>query len=143
MHIFVGINCLQKSALLRTEKKGCCTLSVPEIKILILTIYYITLSVVLTTRISLSTEYLNEYFDHLYAYFYCQLRGDHSACVKLKEEFERFHYPHLTSLISIILGSSTCVNLIFAIKAQDVKDFCSMVTRRVEATLYKAKIGFN
>ena len=118
---------------------SCYTLSVPEIKILILTVYFITLSVVITTRIALSIEYLNEYFDHLYAYFFCQLRGDHSACAKLKEEYEKFHYPHLTSLIIILLGSTTCVNLIFAIKAQDVKDFCSMVTRRVEVTLFKAK----
>ena len=65
--------------------KGCCTLTVPKIKILIL---------ILTTQISLSTEYLNEYFDHLYAYFYCWLCGDHSACDKLKDEYERFHYPH-------------------------------------------------
>ena len=45
-----------------------------------------------------------------------------------------------TSLITTILGSTTSVNLIFAIKAQDVKYFCSMVTRRIKTTLLKTKV---
>ena len=97
------------------------------------------LSVVLTTRISLAIEYANDYYDHLYIYFYCQLRGDNSACSELKKEYEQFQYPHLTSIIILMIGLTTCVNLIFAIKAQDVKDFCSRITKGVEGTLFKTK----
>ena len=100
-----------------------------------LTIYFITFSVVLTTRISLGIEYSNDFFDNLYAYFYCQLHGDNSACDKLKEGYKQFHYPHLTSVIILMLGLTTCVNLIFAIKVQDMKDFFSRITNRIGMVL--------
>ena len=94
----------------------------------------------MSTRISLAIEYSNDYFEHLYAYFYCQLHGDNSACDKLKEEYEQYHYPHLTSVIILMIGFTTCVNLIFAIKAQDVKNFCSKITSKIEAlTLPRTK----
>ena len=88
----------------------------------------------LTTRISLTIEYRNDSFDHLYAYFYCQLNGDNQACDQLKEEYEQLQNPHLTSIIILMLGFITCVNLIFAIQVQDLKDICSRVTRRIELT---------
>ena len=103
-------------------------ISIPEIKILILTIYFITLSVVLTTRISLAVEFSN---GDLYAYFYCQLHGNNSACDKLRERYEESQYPHLTSVITLMTGLITFVNLIFAIRVEDVKDFCSRILRRI------------
>ena len=117
--------CLQKNTLLRNK---CYILSTPEIKILILTIYFIIFSILVTTNISLIIKYSNNYYERLYGYFYCQLHGDNSACDKLKEEYKQFDYPHLTSITILMIGLVTCVNLIFAIKVQDVKEFCSRVT---------------
>ena len=103
-------------------------ISVPEIKILILTVYFITFSVVLTTCISLTIEFSNA---NLYAYFYCQLHGNNSACDELRERYEQSQYPHLTSVITLMTGLITCVNLIFAVRVEDVKEFCSRISRRI------------
>ena len=129
---------MQKNSLFRNNQTRC-TLSVPEIKILILTIYFIIFSVILTTCISLGIEYSDDYFDNLYLYFYCQLHGYNSVCDELKEQYEQFHYPHLTSMVMLMLGATTCVNLIFAIKFQDMQDFFSKITTRIEMNLFKTK----
>ena len=62
------------------------------------------------------------------------LHGDNSACDRLKEEYEQLQDPHLTSLIILVLGLITSINLIFAIQVQDMRDLCSRVTRRIELT---------
>ena len=124
----------------KTDYSGVNSIfSVPEIKVLILAVYFIIFSTVLSTRISLTIEYSNNFFDNLYTYFYCQLRGDNSACDRLKEEYEQLQDPHVTSLIILMLGLITCANLIFAVQVQDVRDLCSRVTRRIELTCTRTR----
>ena len=95
--------------------------SIPEVKILLLLSYFIIVGVVSLVNFSFSTINLNPFFDDLFKYFVCELGGDSSLCADIRQEFETHLMPGLNIITFVLLALLTWVQLLYAIKIQDVK----------------------
>ena len=95
--------------------------SVPEVKILILLSYYILFGVVLLTYITVTINESVPLRDDLFKYFECQLTGYDPVCEELRRQFEKHLNPGLNCLTYFLIAFITWVNLLFAIKGEDIK----------------------
>jgi len=108
-----------------------CTISTPEIKILILLSYFFVFSAVLATQITRSIEHTNSFSENLYGYYLCQMHGDNPACDKLQKQYRELTNPELVSTSFIMTGLINWVNLIFPIQFRDIRHFISGVNAKL------------
>lgn len=120
-------------------RKQCfvCTISTPEVKILILLSYFVVFSTVLATQITNSIEDTNSFSENLYAYYLCQMHGENPACNKLQMQYHEITDPELVSTSFIMTGLINWVNLIFPIQFKDIRHFISRVNAKLHY-LYRA-----
>ena len=102
--------------------KACLVFfSVPEVKILILLSYYILFGIVLLTHVTITINESVPFRDDLFKYFECQLTGYDPVCEDLRCQFEKHLKPGLNGVTYFLVAFVTWVNLLFAIKGEDIK----------------------
>ena len=95
--------------------------SVPEVKILILLSYYILFGIVLLTHVTITIDEAIPFRNDLFKYLECQLTGYDPICEDIRRQFEKHLKPGLNGLSYFLIAFITWVNLLFAIKGEDVK----------------------
>ena len=97
-----------------------------ERRILIIFCYYVLLGVIALTAFTYSIVNSNTLLDEYKKYFLCESKGIDSnnpeGCDR--SGFENNKIPALTILSYILLGIFPAVNLIYAVNATELKQFC-------------------
>ena len=113
---------LQNVAGLHNKEKACLVFfTVPEVKILIILSYYTVFGVVQLLDGAIRINESVPFWEDLLTYFKCQLTGYDPMCEDIRRQFEMHTNPGLDFLSHIVLAFITWVNLLFAIKGEDVK----------------------
>ena len=109
----------------KKSSKYLCSVAfnVPEIKILLLSFYFVIYGVIVLVTISISIKTSDIIPDKLFNYFSCQASGYNGSdtCAKERDDLESYLKPELNSATYILLGLIPWTNLLFAIQVKDVK----------------------
>ena len=100
-----------------------------EKKIFIVLCYYVLLSIVSLTALSLNTGVAGPLRAAIERYFICELGGHNPSDPCSRSEFEKFTYPWVTTLAFILLSLLPFVNLVYAVTIQDAKQLCRRLFR--------------
>ena len=119
---------IQYAGLHKRGKTCLVFFSVPEVKILILLSYFTLSGIVLLTHVTVTINNAIPFRDDLLKYFECQLTGYDPSCEDIRREFEKHLKPGLNILTYFLISFITWVNLLFAIKGEDVKFLIQKVT---------------
>ncbi|XP_065890388.1 uncharacterized protein [Dysidea avara] len=97
--------------------------SVPEVKILMLSCYFIVFGITALINVSISARDLDIILEKLFIYFICQSTGYNGpdTCGKERDELEYYLKPELNAVTYILLGLLPWSNLLFAVQVRDVK----------------------
>lgn len=97
--------------------------SVPEVKILILSCFFIIFGIVALVNLSIGIRDSDIISDKLFAYFICQARGTigNNTCYEEYDEFEMHLRPELNTATYFLMGLVPWSNLLFAIQVTDIK----------------------
>ena len=97
--------------------------SVPEVKILILSCYFIIFGIVTLINLSIIIRDRKIVLDSLLDYFACQARGYSSSntCHAEYDELKSNFDPEYSNTSFILLGFLSWSNLLFAIQVSDIK----------------------
>ena len=97
--------------------------SVPEVKILILSCYFIIFGITALINYSISIRDVDIILDKLLDYFACQAYGysaDHT-CSAEYEKLRSYLKPELNASTFVLLGLLPWLNLLFAVQVSDIK----------------------
>jgi len=96
---------------------------VPEVKILILSIYFVAFGIVTLISLSVGIRDSDIIADKLLKYILCQASGyaNIDSCAAERNELESKLQPGLSSATYILLGLLPWSNLLYAIQFTDVK----------------------
>ena len=78
--------------------------------------------------------------DYLFKYFECQLTGYDPACEDIRHQFEKNLKLELNCVSYLLFAFVTWVNLLFAIKGEDVKWLIQKVTSCCYIIAHKSNI---
>jgi len=111
--------------------------SVPEVKILIITCYFIVFGITSLVNISFTVRNGDIILFKLLVYFTCQTAGYNGTdtCVGERDELESYLKPELNAASYILLSFIPWLNLLFAVQVKDVKK----VVHRVVAIVHQQK----
>lgn len=116
------MNFFQKNNVLNEDiGRKKCSVSVPEMKTIILLAYYVLFGLMFSIYTGRTIKETPLYIENIYAYLLCQLHGDNPACRKFQEQYLEHQSPNITSIIFIMMGLITWVNLLFVVQYQDIK----------------------
>ena len=79
-------------------------------------------------NVTITINQATPFRDDLFKYFECQLTGYDPVCENIKHQFEKHLKPGLNAVSYLEFASVTWVNLLFAIKGEDVKWLIQKVT---------------
>ena len=102
--------------------------SVPEVKILTLLSYYMVFGVVELLNLTISLNNATPFLNDLFKYFECQLMGYDPVCEDRRRQFETHLKPELNGVSYFLFALITWVNLLFAIRGDDMKWLIQKVT---------------
>ena len=102
--------------------------SVPEVKILILLSYYTLFGIVQLINATIAINQSAPFWKDFFEYVECNLTGYNPICEDIRREFEKHLKPGLNVVSYIQFGFATWVNLLFAVKGEDVKWLIQKVT---------------
>ena len=125
---YVYIFYLQNARLHKRGKTCLAIFSVPEFKILILLSYYTLFGIVQLINVTITINQAAPFRDDLFRYLECQLTGYDPVCEDIRHQFEKHLKPGLNGVSYFQFGFATWVNLLFAIKGEDVKWLIQKVT---------------
>ena len=116
---------LQRRQLFEKKKSKCflISFSVPEVKILILSCYFILFGIMALINYSVSIRDADIIVERLLDYFVCQAYG-YSADHTCYAEYDRFRSvlkPEFNSTTYFLVGLLPWLNLLFAIQVSDIK----------------------
>ena len=137
---------LQNAQLHKRGKACLAFFSVPEVKILILLSYYTLFGIVQLINATIAINQSAPFWNDLLEYVGCQLTGYDPICEDIRREFERHLKPGLNVVSYIQFGFATWVNLLFAIKGEDVKWLMQKITlcyNIIIASLYKHLFSYS
>ena len=130
-----------QNAHLHERGKSCLVFfSVPEFKILVLLSYYILFGIVQLINATITINQTAPFRDNLFKYFECQLTGYDPACDDIKHQFEKLLKPGLNGVSYLLFAFLTWVNLLFAIRGEDVKWLIQKVTSCCHMIAHKSNI---
>jgi len=95
----------------------------PEVKILLLSIYFVAFGIVTLITLSVNTRDSEIIADSIQRYILCQVKGytTINSCAAERDKVESHLKPELRSTAFILLGLLPWSNLLFAIQFTDVK----------------------
>ena len=110
------------------EKKGSkylyfISFSVPEVKTLIFSCFFIIFGITALITLSISIRDADITLDRLFNYFACQARGNNAnnTCYEEYHELEMVLRPELNIATYFLMGMLPWSNLLFAIRIRDIK----------------------
>ena len=112
---------LQYAGLHKRGKTCSVFFSIPEVKILILLSFYILYGTILLTYVTIAIDEAIPFQNDLFKYLECQLTGYDPVCEDMRHQLEKHLKPGLYGLSYFLSAFITWVNLLFAIKGEDVK----------------------
>ena len=113
---------LQQHGLLRVKmSKHPLQISTSERKILIVLCYYILLSVVALTGVTIPLRNSELLANALTEYWQCETAGVDSLCNRLRASFEEQTNPGIITVSYVLLWIFPAVNLIFAVNISELK----------------------
>ena len=97
--------------------------SVPEVKILILSCYFIIFGIIALINFSISIRDSDILVDKLFAYFVCQARGtnNNNTCYEEYDKLKMILRTNLNIATYFLMGLVPWLNLVFAIQVRQVK----------------------
>ena len=110
-----------QSGLHKRGKTCLVFFSVPEVKILILLSYYILFGILLLIHVTITINKAIPFRNDLNKYLECQLTGYDPICEDIRRQFEKHLKPGLNGPSYFLIAFVTWVNLLFAVKSEDVK----------------------
>jgi len=119
-HLFQRNQLFQKNS-----SKYFCTIkfSVPEVKILILSCYFIIFGIITLVNISITNRDSNAVLHRMLKYFDCQARGSsaNNTCSEEYDELDSYSKSELNGITYFLLCFIPWSNLLFAIKFSHIK----------------------
>ena len=110
----------------------CTGFSSPEKKLFILFWYYILVSIVLLTFLTVELHNANSVVEELQNYFSCSMGGYNPECEVYRKKIENITWPtyYLNLFSTFLLCSITLSNLIYVLQIYDIKKkLCKSKTR--------------
>ena len=107
----------------KSSKCFLISFSVPEVKILILSCYFILFGIMACINYSVSIRDANIILERLLDYFACQAYG-YSADHTCHAEYDRLRLilkPELNNITYFLVGLLPWLNLLFAVQVSDIK----------------------
>ena len=98
-----------------------------ERKLLLVLFYYVTFGIVMLSYLAVQSADKDYISSALEQYFICEAPGSGADCSR--SEFDKPVYAGLVTATFLMLGFLPCVNLIFVVSWQGVKEFCQGVFR--------------
>ena len=93
-----------------------------EKKLLVVFCYFIILSSIALTTLTVITRNFSNFEKNIQKYFLCE-QGGNDPNKPCSHEYRRQSYPVLTTLSIVLVGLESVVNLIFAINLKELKGF--------------------
>ena len=127
MHAYRLFNYLfQKQQLFKKQSsKWFCYIkfSVPEVKVLIISCYFIIFGITALVNVSITVRDGDIAMFKLLVYFTCQAAGYNGTdtCAGERDDLESHLKPELNAATYFLLGLVPWLNLLFAIQVQDIK----------------------
>ena len=100
-----------------------------EKKILIIFCYYVILGVIALTTFTLGTKNGQRVAEEIGLYFTCESLGTETNCDSERSSYQALLYPALNCLSYVLLGIFPAINLIFAVNATELKQWCGRARR--------------
>ena len=96
-----------------------------ERKILIIFCYYVILGVIVLITFSFATRNDDRLLEEITGYFTCELPGIDPQNPCDRSRYQSLLNPELNCISYILLGLFPVVNLIFAVNAEEIKQWCA------------------
>ena len=121
------------TGIFKRTKKGIFTLSVPEAKLLIISLYLTIVLGVSTIHFTLTLRDYNDIYGSIVNYSQCVASGN-CDCGDAREMLEKTSLPEITFIAYICVMFLNASNLLFIIQVKDVKQMARCATKSFIST---------